>query len=762
MTGRRRTFRCALTLGSLAAAAAGWGARAAAADPAFELSATERDWASYFPGYLANGYFSTLTAPRGTEGTPGYLVAFMDYAAGDISRPAAIPGWSEINYSPGDPDAGQGWLNAAPLDTVHFIDYRQTLDLRHALLTTAYRYVEGGRATSVQVRTLVSEADPHLAATELSLTPDFDGTVRLSFAFNLWAPHQPRFALATLTGPALEEALAANNLPVEAIAPATPDRAAVWYHGDTHVQLADGDPKTLALWISGQAEQGLAMAQAATVGLPPGLVPDAVTLYRSPYRLSLELTVRLERHRTYTFTKFVAVSRTGWGGDAGEDLKQAAAARAAGFESLRHDHAAMWEGLWQSDIVIDGDPAAQRAVHSDLYYLLASSTPDTAWPIGACGLTPGYAGHAFWDSDTWIFPALLLLQPDRARSLVMFRDRTLAAAQARAQARGLRGAKFPWESDPEYGTEQTPHPAFVLGEREIHVNADIAIAQWEYYQATGDRDWLRSAGWPVIRDLADFWVSRAVYDPGRQRYEIPHVTSVEEDYNDIPNDTFTNLSAAKALRIAVEAAAILGESADPQWSQVAAGLYIPFSEDQQHHLDFDATVPHSLPPWDAGPLPLLFLPSLDAAMSATVRRNDYEQVRPALRQPQRDPDSMGLAPTAIIAATAGDSAMAAEQFRRFLDNGTTKPPFNVRTETAHNNTGYFITGSGGLVQTLLYGFSGLRITDAGLVEAYPPMLPQGWRSLTLRQIAVRGMRYDIRIDRDARGRVRLTRIVAAP
>jgi len=37
----------------------------------------------------------------------------------------------------------------------------------------------------------------------------------------------------------------------------------------------------------------------------------------------------------------------------------------------------------------------------------------------------------------------------------------------------------PWKADPEYGTGQTPHFAYVLGEREIHVNADIAIAQWQ-------------------------------------------------------------------------------------------------------------------------------------------------------------------------------------------------------------------------------------------------------------------------------------------
>jgi trehalose/maltose hydrolase-like predicted phosphorylase len=86
-----------------------------------------------------------------------------------------------------------------------------------------------------------------------------------------------------------------------------------------------------------------------------------------------------------------------------------------------------------------------------------------------------------------------------------------------------------------------------------------------------------------------------------------------------------------------------------------------------------------------------------------------------------------------------------------------KPPFNVRTETATNNTGYFITASGGFLQTLLYGFGGLRIEEKGLIEAYAPVLPPEWKSMTLKNLEFRGRRYDIVIGRDAAGKVSLTR-----
>jgi trehalose/maltose hydrolase-like predicted phosphorylase len=723
-----------------------------APDSSFTLTARAEDFNSYFPSYLANGFFSTMTAPRGTEGNLAYMVAFMDYGKEDIARPAAIPGWSEIDYSTGDSAAGHFWMNQVPLNPALFRDYSQVLNMRDATLTTRYRYVDHKRSTDVKVVTFVSQAATHLAATQISLTPDFDGTVQLSFALNLWAPHQPRLPLARLTGDEMQEAVAAHNLQLVAIPPATPDRAALWYHGDTHVLDAKGDVRDLTLSLDGRAEQGLTMAEAAAVHVPDGVETADVALYQSKYRLALNLKVRVQKGQTYTLSKFVAASRQDWGGDGEADLRLATAARTAGFDELLAKHRAAWRELWQSDIEIDGDERAQTTVHSDLYYLLATSTAGTHWPMGACGLTPGYTGHAFWDSDSWIFPALLLLHPDRAKSLVMFRAHTLPAAEARAAARGLKGAMFPWEADPENGSEQTPHFAYVLGEREIHVNADIAIAQWQYWLATGDIRWLKEHGWPVIRNVADFWASRATWNAEQKRYEILHVTSVAESYNDVPNDTFTNASAQKALNVAAAAATLVGERADPRWSEVASKLYIPFSQSGQHHLDFDASVPRE--PLEGSSVGLLMYPSLDLPMTAQVRRNDFEYT---LSQSGHEPHGMAMAPASIAAAAAGNASLAVEWMQSNFTSNLIKPPFNVRTETATNNSGYFITSSGGFVQNLVFGFSGLRLTEQGLAEAYAPVLPPQWKSMTLKNIAFRGRRFDIVVGRDAGGRVELAR-----
>jgi hypothetical protein len=320
----------------------------AAPEASFILRASAADFDNYFPSYLANGYFSTITGQRGTEGNLAYMVAFMDYAKDDIARPAAIPGWSGIDYSTGDSAAGHFWMNQVALTSALFQEYSQILNMHEATLTTRYRYVDHNRSTQVQVTTLVSQASTHLAATQISLTPDFDGIVQLSFALNIWAPYEPRLPLAKLTGEEMQEAVAAHNMKLVAIPPATPDRAAIWYHGDTHVLAADGDTKALTLWLDGRAEQGLKMAEAAAIRLPEGVQVTDVALYKSQYRLALNLNIRVQKGKTYTFGKFIAASREDWGGDAQADLNLAISARESGFDALLEQHRAAWQELWRS------------------------------------------------------------------------------------------------------------------------------------------------------------------------------------------------------------------------------------------------------------------------------------------------------------------------------------------------------------------------------------------------------------------------------
>jgi trehalose/maltose hydrolase-like predicted phosphorylase len=260
----------------------------------------------------------------------------------------------------------------------------------------------------------------------------------------------------------------------------------------------------------------------------------------------------------------------------------------------------------------------------------------------------------------------------------------------------------------------------------------------------------------VIRGIAEFWKSRVSYDKAHDRYEIHHVTSPDEAYNDVPNDSFTNGAARKALEIAVKAAKIVGAEADPAWGEIAAKMYIPFDDQAQRHLDFDASVPHDKITWMGSSLIWLMYPNLDLPMSPAVRRNDFDFQLQELKKHGDDPNEMMMVMMAVGAAELGDAKSAGEWIARNLV-GFLKPPFNVRTETVANNAGYILSTSAGFVQSFVYGLTGLRIDGRGLHQAYPPVLPPGWKSVTLKNVHFRGRHFDITIDRDADGKPRLAR-----
>jgi trehalose/maltose hydrolase-like predicted phosphorylase len=370
----------------------------------------------------------------------------------------------------------------------------------------------------------------------------------------------------------------------------------------------------------------------------------------------------------------------------------------------------------------------------------------------ACGFSPNYLHHVFWDNDSWDFPVMLLLHPERAKSQIMFRYQTLKAAEERARAHGYQGAMYPWEADPFNGAEETPYFAHENAQREIHINGDVAIGQWQYYLATGDRDWLRKYGYPVIRATADFWASRVAYQQAAGRYEILHVTSPDEAYNDVNNDSFTNAIAQRNLVIATAAANALGETPRPEWNEIAKKLYIPFSAAEQRHLDFDPSVPHDKQTWMGSSVSYLAYPQLDLSMSHRVRRNDFDFALRSIKALTPDANAMILAMISLEAAELGDAAEAEKWLRR-QQSGFLKPPFNLRSETALNNTTYILATTSGFLQNFLYGFSGLRITDRGVEAQYPAVMPAAWKALTLQNLVFRGRRFDYVVTRDRAGHV---------
>jgi trehalose/maltose hydrolase-like predicted phosphorylase len=352
----------------------------------------------------------------------------------------------------------------------------------------------------------------------------------------------------------------------------------------------------------------------------------------------------------------------------------------------------------------------------------------------------GYYGHIFWDSDTWMFPSLLLTHTDVAHSLVAFRGRTLPAARMNARANGFRGAMYPWQAD-DRGEETTPRFAIQNARSEIHVNGDVALAQWQYYLATGDSTWLADEGFPVIRETADFWVSRSTCDAS-ERCHIENVVSVGGGLI-VTDDAYTNAVARNNLEMAARASKRLGKAADPRWILLASKLFLPYDPVSKFFPTYEGAH-DSTPRWVT---PLLSYP-LAVPMSRRAKRAQLEQAVAKLLK--EGPGTMtGSTILAVGAAELNDRAMVDEllplSYRRHL-----KGPFLVLSETPTNDAVNFVTGAGGFLQQIIYGWTGLRLGESGLEPAFSPVLPSSVKRLVLRNIQVRGKRYDVIVDESGR------------
>ena len=109
---------------------------------------------------------------------------------------------------------------------------------------------------------------------------------------------------------------------------------------------------------------------------------------------------------------------------------------------LLSEHKSAWREVWnRGKIDIEGNLELAQSVYASFYYILSSTRHD--WPYGLSpGGLPGgeeYMGHTFWDQDIWMYPPLVLLQPDLARAALRYRFERLPAARRIAKQYGHRG-----------------------------------------------------------------------------------------------------------------------------------------------------------------------------------------------------------------------------------------------------------------------------------------------------------------------------------
>ncbi|MDP4172579.1 MAG: hypothetical protein Q8933_01310 [Bacteroidota bacterium] len=689
----------------------------------------------YFPTYIGNGYFSLSSSQLATTASESYMIAVYDHGKDDIPRIACLPSWNEINYF-----NGSKWLNDSAKDlmkdSLEFSSYKQTLDMYNGLLETSYRWTTGQKVSELGVVSFVSRSNKNLAVIKLDLKTNFTDTVKLLFPLSEREPVK-RMPLARL----------------EKIEPDTSGNwPKPWYPGFISVLSAASsslDENDINIHMLSKCDgRNTKVALAAEI-LFENLQKPLITSQKTPGTASIEIKFLAEKGKNYTFYKLVSAAsdntekaQTNIEKMVRENCKQA---RAVGYNKLLTDHKSAWNKLWETNIVVKGDDNFQRVIHSMMYYLLSSIAENTDFSLPPMGLSSsGYYGHVFWDADTYMFPPLLLMHPDMARSMVSFRFNTLKAAQDNARKNNYKGAMYPWESD-EIGEETTPFFAYQNALRENHIVGDVALAQWQYFLATKDTNYLRQKGAKVIFSTADFWTSRVNYNKKKDRYEIGKLVSVSESMKDVNNETYTNTVAKINLEIAQRVSDILKTKKNPDWEKVSKKMFIPFDEKNQYHPTYENALPgtkESTEFWTSV-APLLSFP-LQLPMSKTAKRNDFLNAVRGLEEIGAGAN-MGINFLPIIAAELGNDSL----FNLTLEKtykGFLRAPFNVLAETHTNHSVNFITGAGAFLQQVIFGYTGLRLTEEGLTKNFEPMLPKNISSMRLINFSFKNMKYNISVE----------------
>lgn len=391
-----------------------------------------------------------------------------------------------------------------------------------------------------------------------------------------------------------------------------------------------------------------------------------------------------------------------------------------GRDKLYAKHVESWNKLWESgDIIIEGDKQSQQDIHNMLYHLYSSVRENTSLSIAPMGLSNlYYSGHIFWDAELWMFPSLLVLQPSLAKSMLEYRYNLLQSAKKNAMLHGFSGAMYPWESA-NSGLEETIS-WFLTGSFEHHITSCVALAAWQYYCVTQDKEWLADKGYDIISSAADFWVSRSVkkYD----HYEILNVIGPDEHAENIDNDAFTNAAASKTMEFAIKASKLLNKKVNDSWVEIKDKLIVhefPNGVIRQHKTYNGEMIKQA----DVALLsyPLGYVNSKEQI----VKNISYYEKKLNPYGP-----AMSRAIYALLFARMQDKDKAFKYFKAAYEPNL-YGPFRSFAESRGGNNPYFMTGAGGVLQTVLMGFGGLHITDKGIVQKNE-LLPIGWNKIEIK------------------------------
>ncbi|WP_194240361.1 glycoside hydrolase family 65 protein [Amycolatopsis sp. YIM 10] len=692
---------------------------------------------------LSNGHIGLRGSleegePRGLPGT--YLNGFYE----SYQLPYAEAGY-------GYPEDGQTVVNVTDGKIIRLLVEDEPLDMRYGQATAHERVLDfragtlrrttewsspTGRRVRVRTERLVSFTQRAVVAIRYEVEP-LDGEIQLVVQSDLLANEpiesdtgDPRVA-AALQSPLVGEFAMAEDTRAVLVHRTRESGLRMAAAMDHRLETGDG------LRTRIQAEEDLARLTAA-VDVPEG---EKLTLIKylgygwSAQRSAPALRAQVE-------AALDGALQTGW-------------------EGLLDEQRRFLDEFWESaDVQIDGDPELQQAVRFALFHVLQAGARGESRAIPGKGLTgPGYDGHAFWDTESFVLQVLTYTMPEAARDALRWRHSTLDKARERATQLGLRGAAFPWRSI--NGAECSAY--WPAGTAAFHVSADISDAVARYLAATGDEEFDRGFGTEILLETARLWISLGHH--GRHGgFRIDGVTGPDEYSAIADNNVYTNLMAQRNLREAAlacerhpDVAEGFGVDAEEiaEWRRAADEMVIPYDDLLEVHPQAERFTQHV--DWDFEGTPaeryplLLNYPYFDLYRKQVVKQADLVLAM-HLRGDAFTPEQKARNFAYYEARTVRDSSLSAgTQAVLAAEVGHLDLAYDYLAEAAftdlhdvHNNVrnGLHMASLAGAWLATVAGLGGMRDHDGSL--SFAPRLPRGLDRVAFRLI-FRGSHFSVEI-----------------
>ncbi|MEG0687860.1 MAG: glycosyl hydrolase family 65 protein [Hungatella sp.] len=713
---------------------------------------------------LSNGYLGT----RGTmeegydfsveEGLEGNFINGF-YEQEDIR-------YGEWNY--GFPTTSQSLMNLPNGKTIKLFldeeeldirngkveDYHRTLHMDEGILTRSFLWTsQKGKTVRIETSRFVSFAKKNLMEMSYKATPvNFDGHLLFVSILDANVENHTR-----KTNPLVDYGPFGRHLEVRKL---RAEEDILYYEG-----IAQNSRLSMACGIGHHVDGGKTVHMHGLVCEDElfGEMRIEVTAVRGE-------TVTLEKQIAYTSSLDM------------EDCKMEIFIRGllseTGKRSYRADEEiqkAMVKDMWKkADVGICGDDALQQGIRFNLFHILQSAPRDGKTGMGAKGLSgEGYEGHYFWDTEMYVIPILVYINPELAKALLRYRYKTLDEARARARVLGHeKGALYPWRTI--NGKEASTY--YPLGTAQYHIDADIAYAFKLYLDVTGDMEFLKEAAAEVLVETARVWADVGCFAESRDgRYCICAVTGPDEYNAIVDNNFYTNLMARENLRDAVWALDTLKtldgevyqnllkqidfqEEERSVWEKIIEKMYFPYDEKRKIYPLDDGFLIRKV--WDESKIPVekrhllyenyhpLFIfrqrmsKQADAILGMYLHSNLFTK-----EELQRNYDFYqevtlhhSSLSTCIFGILACQIGYEEESYHYFAQSA------RMDLDDYHHNfyAGIHAANMAGTWQAIVNGFAGLRM-NRGYLEFWPT-LPKAWDGYEFR-LNYKGNLLKIQVDR---------------